>query len=129
MSDPHGAVRRKLWLFIAIVAVTNPLGNLALKWGIDHAPRWPERLFSPWLLAGVLLLIAWTLARMALLSWTDLSFVLPVTATGYVLTALLGRFFLGEHISGSRWAGTLLIVAGVALVGATSPSTTPRSES
>ena len=31
---------------------------------------------------------------MALLSWADLSYVLPVTAIGYVLVALVGRVFL-----------------------------------
>lgn len=117
---------RKLWLFTGIVMITNPLGNLALKWGIDHASGWTERLLSPWLLAGVALLIAWTLARMAMLSWADLSYVLPVTATGYIATAIVGRVFLSEPVSLRRWAGTLLIAAGVALVGATSPSTTSR---
>jgi uncharacterized membrane protein len=61
---------------------------------------------------------------MAMLSWADLSYVAPVTAIGYVLNALMGRAFLGERVSGARWAGTLLIVAGVALVGSTSIRTT-----
>jgi drug/metabolite transporter (DMT)-like permease len=43
--------------------------------------------------------------------------VLPVTSFGYVASALLGRFFLNEHITPHRWAGTLLIVAGTILVG------------
>jgi len=37
----------------------------------------------------------------------------------------MGRVFLGEHISATRWAGTLLIVAGTALVGSTAVRTTP----
>jgi uncharacterized membrane protein len=28
----------------------------------------------------------------------------------------MGKFFLAEHISSQRWAGTLLIVAGTVLV-------------
>jgi drug/metabolite transporter (DMT)-like permease len=59
---------------------------------------------------------------MALLSWADLSYVLPVTALGYVANALLGRYFLSEQISPQRWAGTLLIVAGTTLVGLGSPT-------
>ena len=31
------------------------------------------------------------LSRMALLSWADLSYVLPVTSVGYVLVALIGK--------------------------------------
>ena len=32
---------------------------------------------------------------MALLSWADLTYVLPVTALGYVLTVLAGQVLLG----------------------------------
>ena len=73
---------------------------------------------------GVLLMILWMLARMALLSWADLSYVLPVTAIGYVLVALVGKLLLNEQIGGKRWAGIFLIVAGVALVsGGSAPQT------
>ena len=41
-------------------------------------------LFRPWVALGVLLLILWLLSRMTLLSWADLSYVLPVTSVGYV---------------------------------------------
>ncbi len=54
---------------------------------------------------GVALLILWTLTHMALLSWADLSYVLPVTAIGYVLTSLSGKYLLGETISLEHWAG------------------------
>jgi drug/metabolite transporter (DMT)-like permease len=36
---------------------------------------------------------------------------------------MLGRLFLGEDISLARWAGTLLIMAGVILVGLGNPHT------
>lgn len=78
-------------------------------------------IFSPWVSLGICLLIAWLISRMLLLSWADLSYVLPVTAFGYVLTAVLSRLFLGEQISPARWAGTLLIMAGVILVGLGNP--------
>lgn len=65
------------------------------------------------------LLILWMLSRMALLSWADLSYVLPVTSVGYVLVALAGRFVFGETIGPARWAGTLCIIAGMILVGGT----------
>jgi drug/metabolite transporter (DMT)-like permease len=58
---------------------------------------------------------------MALMSWADLSYVLPVTSLGYVASAIIGRFFLSEQITPVRWAGTILIVAGTVLVGRGSP--------
>ncbi len=76
-------------------------------------------LFHPWVALGVGLLILWTLTHMALLSWADLSYVMPVTAVSYVVTALSARFFLGETVSPMRWAGIVLITSGVTLVGRT----------
>ncbi len=85
-----------------------------------------EAIFSPWVLLGTTLLIFWLLSRMTLLGWADLSYVLPVTSIGYVLTALLGRYYFNEQISWQRWMGTLLIVIGISLVGLTLPNTTGR---
>jgi uncharacterized membrane protein len=72
------------------------------------------------------LLIVWQMSRMALLSWADLSYVLPVTSVGYVIVALIGKLLLNESITGRRWAGIVLIMAGVALVSAGAPSTVHR---
>ncbi len=85
-------------------------------------------MLDPLVALGIALLILWLLSRMALLSWADLSYVLPVTAAGYVLNVAAGRVFLGEHVSLARWAGALLIVAGVALVSSTSIRTTAPVE-
>jgi uncharacterized membrane protein len=109
-------------LLTAVVVVLNVAGNFALGWGMKHAPAGAGPILSllePAVLAGIVLLIAWTLLRMKLLGLADLSFVLPVTAVGYVLNAAMGMAFLHEHISPARWTGTLLIVGGAALTGAT----------
>jgi uncharacterized membrane protein len=114
-------------LVAAIVVVTNVLGNFCLSWGLkryDPSGSFLRMFVNPWVVGGIGLLIAWTLTRMSLLSQADLSFVLPVTAVGYPLTAVMGRLFLNEQISAERWAGTLLILAGVVLVGGTNPRTT-----
>lgn len=124
-------LRWKTRAFAAIVILSNALGNLSLTWGLRYnaveltaSPlTFLRAIFSPWVSLGICLLIAWMMSRMFLLSWADLSYVLPVTAFGYVLNALLGRLFLGENVTPARWAGTLLIVAGVALVGLGNPHT------
>jgi drug/metabolite transporter (DMT)-like permease len=114
----------KTRLFAAIVILSNSLGNFSIAWGMKHldvaadAPlRIIQAVFTPWVALGVCLLILWLLTRMALLSWADLSYVLPVTSLGYVANALMGHLYLGEHITTRRWAGTLLIMGGTALVG------------
>lgn len=53
---------------------------------------------------------------LTLLSWGELSFILPLTALGYLVSGSFARYFLMEHVSPLRWAGTLLIVAGVFLI-------------
>ena len=83
-------------------------------------------IFNPFVLFGIVLLISWLLTRMAMLSWADLTYVLPVTAFGYVVSAALGGIFLKETITPVRWAGTLLIVTGTIIVGLGNPHTEPN---
>jgi drug/metabolite transporter (DMT)-like permease len=71
---------------------------------------------NPSIIIGILFLAGFFFLWLAVLSWCDLSFVLPLTALSYVLTAFLSIYFLGETISPLRWAGTILICIGVALV-------------
>jgi drug/metabolite transporter (DMT)-like permease len=117
-----------LFLFITLKAA----GNLSLAWGVKHFPQsmaanpapYLKAIFDPFIVLGVVALILAVLMRMALLSLADLSYVLPVTAIGYVLAAFLGKTFLHEAVSGQRWFGTALIFVGAALVGSTAHSTT-----
>lgn len=129
-SNQHADVRApqtaKTRVFAAIVILSNVLGNYALARGMRGqttatALDYILVIFTPWVACGISLLILWLLSRMALLSWADLTYVLPVTSLGYVLSALVGHFLLDETITPSRWAGTLLIVAGTVLVGMGSP--------
>ena len=109
----------KARLLTVIVVLSNVAGNLLLSLGLKSETG----VLSPIVWGGVGLLIVWTLARMTLMSWADLSYILPITAIGYVLSAVAGKVFLAEQISLLRWSGTLLIVAGIVLVGRTQAET------
>ena len=130
MGSETARLRIKSWTCAAFVVLSNVFGNFFLKRGMPPQLVSPldyiEVLFQPWVALGVLLLVLWMMSRMALLSWADLSYVLPVTSIGYVLVAVCGKLLLHEMISGRRWAGIALIVAGVALVGGTTPQTVKR---
>lgn len=113
-------MRSSTLFLVPTVIVSGVLGNFALAWGMKHAAPGAGPILSllhPAVIAGIVLLIVWTLLRMKLLSFADLTYVLPVTSVGYVLNALLGAAFLSETISPARWAGTILIMAGAALTG------------
>jgi uncharacterized membrane protein len=80
-------------------------------------------MMDPALATGILLLVLWLLSRMTLLSWADLSFVLPLTSLGYVLAAVFGKVFLNETVTAAHWIGTGLIFLGTTIVGTTDSRT------
>ena len=127
MNTEHARLRVKTWICAAIVILSNVFGNLFMKRGMPAELPTPlayiTTLFQPWVALGVILLVLWMLSRMTLLSWADLSYVLPVTSIGYVLVAIAGKVLLHEEITGKRWAGIALIMVGVALVGGSAPQT------
>jgi len=131
MTNEIARLRWKTWACAAVVVASNVCGNYFLKSGmpaeLPTALDYITVLFRPTVTLGVLLLILWLASRMALLSWADLSYVLPVTSIGYVLVAVAGKVFLHEQISTKRWMGIALIMMGVALVsGGTAPQTAIR---
>ena len=71
---------------------------------------------AKWMWIGVALMTLAFFSLLAILSFENVSFVVPVTALGYVAGALGGRFFLGERVNWRRWAGILLVCIGVTLV-------------
>jgi len=123
---------RKTQFLVVIVIVTNVLGNVSLSRGMHQVGRivsaspldYLRAFANPWTAAGICILTVWMLSDLALLSRADLSFVLPVTASAYVLVALVGHFFLHDHISWERWLGIVLISGGVVLAEETPARTT-----
>jgi len=84
-------------------------------------------ILNPWVVAGIVLLLAFFAAYTSTLSWADLTYVLPASSLGYVLVAFAGRFIFHEQISIARWLGIAMITAGVGFV-AVGPSVTPKPE-
>jgi uncharacterized membrane protein len=110
---------------------------LSRAWGMKHAGEsvslnplsFLRVMLDPAVAAGILLLVLWLLSRMTLLSWADLSFVLPLTSLGYVLAAVFGKVFLKETVTGAHWIGTGLIFVGTTIVGTTDSRTSDRAGS
>jgi len=120
-------------MILGLVAVCAPLGDTCLSRGMTHVPAitlaHPGTLiaavFTPWIALGIALLIGFFASYLTALSWADLTFVLPATAFGNVIVALLSKFWLHEQISIQRWAGIALITVGVGFV-AQGPAVTER---
>jgi uncharacterized membrane protein len=129
-SPAGGTSASRVWktsLFTALVVFSSVAGNAFLSWGMKHVPvettlgipEFFHPFLSPFVWLGIALLIVWMLSRMTLLTWADLSFVVPVTSLGYVLNVAAGALVLGEAVDAKRWIGALLIVAGSILTGLT----------
>lgn len=124
---PAGSETFRTYRLLILALLLRPVGNLSLAWGMKHFAKvlsisplpYVQAMLSPFVALGIITLILAQLTRMALLSLADLSFVLPATASGYIFSAMLGRVFLSEQVSAGQWLGTLLIMAGIALVGTT----------
>ncbi len=129
----HSKLTARQYMILGLVALCAPLGDTCLSRGMTRLPAvslaHPGSLvaavFTPWIAAGIALLIGFFASYLTALSWADLTFVLPATAFGNVIVALLSKFWLHEPISIERWAGIVLITVGVGFV-AHGPSLTER---
>ena len=70
----------------------------------------------PWLWAGVSLMALGFFSLLAILSFLEVSFVVPVSALSYAAGAFGAKLFLGERISRHRWMGIAVVTIGVTLV-------------
>jgi|SRR5579863_7786535 drug/metabolite transporter (DMT)-like permease len=128
----HHRLTPRQYAILAFVGLSAPLGDTCLSRGMTNLPpialSHPGTLvgavFTPWIGAGIALLIGFFSSYLTALSWADLTFILPTTAFGNVIVAFLARFWLQEPISLERWIGIALITVGVGFV-ANGPSTTP----
>lgn len=129
----HRKLKLSQVAILGLVALCAPLGDSCLARGMRELPAISlahplaliAAVFHPWTAAGIVLLICFFACYLTALSWADLTYVLPTTAFGYVIIALLGHFWLQEYISPYRWAGILLITLGVGFV-AHGPSLTEK---
>jgi drug/metabolite transporter (DMT)-like permease len=71
---------------------------------------------SAWMWLAIALLTLGFFSLLTVLSWADVSFVIPATAFSYVVGGLGAKFLLGERLAPARWAGIVLVALGVGLV-------------
>jgi drug/metabolite transporter (DMT)-like permease len=112
------------YLILGAVMVGASVGDTFLSAGmkqvgpvsLHHLLSLVIALKNPWVLSGILFLILFFASYLTALSWADLTFVLPATGFGYVIIALLSKFWLRETLSPARWIGIALITLGVGFV-------------
>ncbi len=70
----------------------------------------------PWMWVGVAMMSLGFFSLLTILSFRDVSFVVPVSALSYAAGAFGARAFLGERISRHRWLGIAVVCIGVTIV-------------
>lgn len=126
--------------FLLIVLVfTQVLGDISLSRGMKDfgaANPWDflglEKLIiylltNYWIWIGVSVLILSLLLYLAAVSRMDLSYVLPVHSSSYVLNALLAWLILEEQVSLLRWLAAILISIGVCIVSFSEHASTQKN--
>ena len=92
------------------------IGDISAVSPLDFLKTVKKILLNWNFLFGVFCLAISFFSFITVLSWADLSFVVPATSIVYVVTVLGAKFILKEQINRMRWAGTLLVCLGVAMV-------------
>jgi len=118
--------RTAIFVFVVVMAGTG--GEMAVSRAmkemgeeLQFSPRRVLKMLRralslPWMWFGLSLMATAFFAFLALLSWQPVSFAVPATASSYVVGAFGGKFLLREQVAPARWAGVLLVCAGVALI-------------
>ena len=92
--------------------------NTASSRSVEEVGGYYMQLFkTPYTYAGAFLYGLSFFIWMFLLRKFNLSFLRPLVGFGYIITAFLAWFLLKEKITMMHWAGIILIVTGVFLIG------------
>ena len=118
----------RVLVFIAIVVLGGTAGDIAVSHAMKQMghvyPFTPVVIFrvlgrafrTGWIWIGISLMAVAFFSLLALLSWADVSVVVPATALSYVTGAVGAKFLLHEEVAPVRWAGVVLVCLGVALI-------------
>jgi drug/metabolite transporter (DMT)-like permease len=69
-----------------------------------------------WMWLGVAMMALAFFSLLAMLSFENVSFVVPVTALSYAAGAVGAAIFLRERINTQRWVGVAIVCVGVTMV-------------
>ncbi len=116
------------WLLVWIIVLATTAGNVLQALGMRHHGEIHDFRVgalgkvaaalsrSRFIIASVVAMAISFFAFMALVSIAELSFAVPATAITYVLETIFAKYLLKEQVSAKRWAGVLLVAAGVSLL-------------
>ena len=121
----------RILIATAIAVLSAAVGQIMLRKGMqiigplesygpmDLISYFLRALSQPYVVGGTILSAGFYFCMLAVLSWTDVSVGVPLTAVEYAVTALLAVLLLNERVPTMRWIGIVLVVIGVYLISGT----------
>jgi drug/metabolite transporter (DMT)-like permease len=118
----------KIFIALILLVLMDSAGNLlvakGMKQGGEISTIKPRELLkivrnlakNPNIRLGFLFQACTFFLLLTLLSWANLSLVVPLASSSYIISLLGAQFLLKEKVTRARWIGTLLVGAGVTLV-------------
>ena len=115
-------------IMVVLIVLSNSAGDVLIGKGMKQmgevttlSPRHLLRVAGRVLtnvsfLLGVLCLAMSYFSFLYVLSWAEMSFIVPVTSIVYVFSVIGARLFLKEEVNQLRWLGTFFVCLGVALI-------------
>ncbi len=118
------------YLVITLVSVNimfNVIGQLLLKYGMNKfgnfkisidalIPIFIKAFLSPYILLGLGCYVTGFLIWLIVLAKAEVSYAYPLISLGYVLTAIMGWWLLGENVTWLRMAGIIVTCLGVFVI-------------
>lgn len=118
----------KIFLLIIGSVTLSALAQILLKMGMSSVSVQHSTSFENWLatlgvaavnlqvVAGLALYALGAVVWLLVLAKVDVSFAYPFVGLGFILTMLLGWWWLNEPVGLARLIGTLMVASGVFLV-------------
>lgn len=116
-----------IFLFILTAVLLNTAAQVLLKAGMNQIGTFSltfhhiiksglQVAVNPFILGGLFIYVFSVLVWLLVLSRTDVSYAYPMTSLGYILSAAVAYWWLGEQLTLARIVGICVIIAGVYLI-------------
>ena len=114
-------------VLVSVNIVFNVIGQLLLKYGMNKlgnfkisldalVPVFVKAFISPYILLGLGCYVTGFLIWLIVLAKAEVSFAYPLICLGYVLTAIMGWWLLGENVTWLRISGIIITCLGVFII-------------
>jgi multidrug transporter EmrE-like cation transporter len=120
-------VRTHPLILVLIAVVLGAVGQICLKYGVGLVKEFGpvgartiisvvRAVFTPYVFLGFLFYGLSSVFWLLVLQRSELSYLYPMIAVGYVVVVFLSWVIFHDHVGAMRLAGVALICAGVILV-------------